>query len=661
MGRLLTLLAGLSLLACAWVARTNNRPNVFTHEGVELQPTDSHYYVRFAERQLASFPHFEPFDPFVNYPTGARIIWPVAHTWAVSAFVRASKLPEAGAAWVGPYLSLFELLLVFLISWRLKGRLFALTVTWLWALMPLSVVQGILGCADHHLHEPFEVFLLCLLCGLALEEERLDFAILAGVVAGLSRLLTPGAFVPVPMIAAACGAAGLLRPKSGGGLNQVAAILGLSGILASLPWVPLFGVPTMAYEELSFFQPVLMLGLFLFAGGVARRGKRGVILCGSGLVVLATLTPQLIRAAGALGRADPLLKVVEESQPLFKHPDWISSQYGAVPILLLPALIGLLLSLRAKKLEALPWLFTLGGLVFCAAFQSRFGRPLMGALFGAIALGLPVCFQALPKGPGRVAWVLSALLVAPLMTVLQPPKPRELQVQSIIRPTLSWMKDHLPPADPVHPKWGVIAPADLGHLLMLWSQLPAVATPFSQAPAHLEGNLRASTVLAASDDERAYQAAKATQGKYLVLYPQQNILGFPDVDVRATWCHHLWEAGGAASGEKPASGHFRLIFSARERLGDQPYARVFEVVPGALLRGTAEPGSTVTAGVWARVDGPDLAYKVSAQAGADGVYELRVAQPGKFFVHRDHSSVEVLVTEENLRLGSELHEPKPEQ
>ncbi len=657
------LLTGLGMVAVLWAAgwaRTNNRPNVFTPHGVELQPTDTHYYQRFAERQLAVFPKFEPFDPFVNYPTGARIIWPVLHTWAVAAAIKVSRLPEAGVAWVAPWLSMFELLLVLLITWRLKGAAMALGVGALWALTPLSVAQGLFGCADHHLHEPFEVYLACLFAGLAIEEEKLSWALLSGAMLGFARLLTPGAFVPVPMIAAAVALAGWLRPTSKATMTQVAALIGVGGLLTSLPFVPLFGVSSLAYEELSYFQPLLMTGLFLGAGGLARRGRRGAILVAAGGAVMGVLVPQLVRAAQALGRVDPLLQLVEESQPLLKHPDWISSHYGALPILLLPALVGLWLMARRNKLEALPWLLMLLGLSACAAVQSRFGRPLLGALFGALALGLPACFRALPKGPGRVAWGLSGLLVLPLLSVLKAPPPRPVEVQTLVRPTLLWMAKHLPKPDPVKPEWGVIAQADLGHLIMLWANLPAVATPFSQAPAHLEGNLRASKVLAALDDESAWEAAKETGGRYLVLSPMQSVLGHPEVEVAKTWGHHLWAAGGNSTPERPASGHFRLVYSARVLTDGQPYARVFEVVPGALLRGKAEAGSTVQAGTWARIDGPDLAYRVTGQAGPDG-YALRVAQPGKYFVHRDQTSVEVLVTEENIRLGSELHEPTREQ
>jgi dolichyl-diphosphooligosaccharide--protein glycosyltransferase len=271
---------------------------------------------------------------------------------------------------------------------------------------------------------------------------------------------------------------------------------------------------------------------------------------------------------------------------------------------------------------------------------------MLGALFGAIALGLPRALQVLPKGAGRaIGWAVCGLALVPWLAGLRPAPAADARPQTLARSTLQWMHDRLPAVDPVTPQWGVIAPAGLRQLLMLWSSLPAV------------GNVRASEALNAHDDEALFATAQSAKARYLLL----NISAPKSVDEAATWCHHLWESGGAAGGDKAASGHFRLIYSAREHVEGRPYARVFEVVPGAVLKGMAEPGSTVTAGVWARVDGPDLAYKVTTQAGADGVYAVRVAQPGKYFVHRDHSSVEVLVTEENLRLGSELHEPRSDE
>jgi len=58
----------------------------------------------------------------------------------------------------------------------------------------------------------------------------------------------------------------------------------------------------------------------------------------------------------------------------------------------------------------------------------------------------------------------------------------------------------------------------------------------------------------------------------------------------------------------------------------RPFGRLFEVVPGALLEGTASPGSEVRAELRLRSNTLELLTAVHAgRAGADGRYGLRVA------------------------------------
>ena len=94
------LVALLALAAVGFGARLTPWRTVFTPDGVELLPADSHYYVRFAKLQLDSFPRFTQVDPWVNFPSRPRIIWPPLHTGLVAATVALAgrDRAEAGAA-----------------------------------------------------------------------------------------------------------------------------------------------------------------------------------------------------------------------------------------------------------------------------------------------------------------------------------------------------------------------------------------------------------------------------------------------------------------------------------------------------------------------------------------------------------------------------------
>src|SRR3954468_15532309 len=97
---------GIVLALAAW-ARLASWRAVFTKRGIELLPTDTHYYVRFALRLLHAFPRFDGFDPFVNAPGGATIIWPPLHAYAIAGSI-ALFGPARGPAWVDPFFALVE-------------------------------------------------------------------------------------------------------------------------------------------------------------------------------------------------------------------------------------------------------------------------------------------------------------------------------------------------------------------------------------------------------------------------------------------------------------------------------------------------------------------------------------------------------------------------
>ena len=169
--RVVAALIALALLGFA--ARLMTWSTVFTPAGVELVPADSHYYVRFAQLQLASFPRFTQIDPMVNFPARPRIIWPPLHTeWVAAAVATIGKSdPELGAAWVDPSLALLWLLGLGLLALKVRGPRFALWTVAVLAFAPTAIESGALGNADHHVHEAFVQVLWLILLGQALKPQ----------------------------------------------------------------------------------------------------------------------------------------------------------------------------------------------------------------------------------------------------------------------------------------------------------------------------------------------------------------------------------------------------------------------------------------------------------------------------------------------------------
>lgn len=633
-----------ALLALAFLARVANWRHVFLEGGVELVPTDSHYYVRYALLQQHAFPFFHRFDPYISFPSGAFIIWPPLHTWLVALFLALGPAdPQRAAAWVGPGLALVELGLLTLLARRWLGGGVALGALALMALVPAAVASGSLGNADHHVHELTLSALAALLLGRALAQGSPGLGAAAGVALGLGRMFTTTSFTLVPGMAAAIPLAALLvRNTPGAAASRVGLAAGVGLALAQGVAVAWFGtLSSLAYYDISLFQPLFGLGLFSAGAGVAafleHRRRWPLPLLLAALCAL-PLVPEVSRAFGHLAHQDPLLTIVSESIPLWRDWTFARQLLGAL-CLLLPLGLGAAAVRAWRERDVLMATLVAATLPLIGAslLQARFTQPLLGsgALITSAGLGWALR-QATPR-IRRVSYALLGLVgLSFLASVLPARRATAPTDEGLIRSTLAWMRTHTPAPSPawdtqVPPAYGVVAYFNLGHLLALWAERPAVATPFSQVPEHVQANLAATEVLSAPDDAAASAQAQALSARYVLLIPIEYFLGKLKVPPRDTVHDWLLEHAGMAQGSRPASAHFRLIHeSAESRPGKPglPYARLFEHVPGAVLQGRCAPGAPVSARLELTTPrGAPLHYTPQTTADAQGAFSLRVAYP----------------------------------
>jgi len=656
--------AVLLVLAGLW-ARCANFRSVFPAQGhVELLPSDSHYYTRFARLQLHAFPRYQTFDPYVSFPEGAQIILPPLHAELVAAAVKAVGENEAelGAAWVGPALSMLWLGALLGLAWAVMGAGPSLVLAALLGLTPVLVDAGALGNADHHLHEGFLGAAVPLAVMAMIRSPSTRTAVLVGVLLGAGRLLTPSAFMFVPCAAAAAGLAGWWRPEDQGYARAVGWAGVIAAAIGAAAAVAFGSARSLEYEEVSAFHPLLALACFGAAYGVAALARarhstattaiapktgagrlRGAAALAGSVVVGLVLVPPMRGALSHLGRADPLLALVTESEPLWRDPKWAVQLLGAA-LLVLP--LGLFLALRRVRRDDIPLLAPLClvvPLLGAAAMQARFAP----ALAGSAAVLVSECFALIDRVVLRR--VVAAVGAVPLALSLVPPA-RQIPPADVrlVRPTLLWMRDHLPPAsadpyDGQKASYGVVASYLLGHTLPLWSERPAVATLFSQLRVHVEGNRRAADVLAAGSDEEAYERAVAAGARYVLVTPAERILGHDGEAVGASAMGKLLESGWMGSPED-TTGHFRLVHDSeekRQRPEGGSYARLFEVVSGAVLRGGA------------RAAGPQVAGRKYAPAASGKV--LRVSYPGRYqVVCTNGGSGTAMVGEDAVHQGSTI-------
>jgi hypothetical protein len=638
-------LAGM-VIAAVW-ARCANWRTVFTPHGVELLLSDTHYYVRFALMQLRAFPHFQRFDPYVNFPGGAHILWPPGHTALVAGAIAwaGTARAEWAAAWLGPAISGVEVAIIAWLSLRWRGARFAVAATLLYALVPAAVVSGALGNADHHVHEVFVLALAALAAGQALETGAVAPAAVAGLALGWGRLLAPTAFAFLLPLALAWPLASwsAAREASWPRRARAGAVAGAVCLPALVTAVLLFGDPkSFEFEQLSWFHPVFALAVFAACAALTRGARRRWMPPAFGAVALGALLcvgPELRRALGQLGGHDAILSAVDESAPLLKDPVWALQLLGVALWGLPLAAFGAWRAFRRGEWFAAPALLAAGAMGLAAALQARFAQPLAGAAAILLPAALPyVVPEVWPAWARRTSRALAFLGAASLLFSLLPQaaeSPPDIEV--LTRPTLDWMRVHLPAASPdpygqAEPRWAVAANPLLGNLILLWAERPVVATPLGQVRAHQEGLARNGALLSAANDDEAYRLARASGVRYVLATPSNTLIGGVKFDPRRSLLDRLVDDAAIDARDPEAStAHFRLIHEStelRRRQGYGSYARLFEVVPGATLTGHVSPGQPVLAQLLLRGDrGEKILYAHATVADGAGRFALQVAYP----------------------------------
>ncbi|KPN29348.1 oligosaccharyl transferase, archaeosortase A system-associated [Halolamina pelagica] len=90
------------------------------------------------------------------------------------------------------------------------------------------------------------------------------------------------------------------------------------------------------------------------------------------------------------------------------------------------------------------------------------------------------------------------------------------------------------------------------------------------------------------------------------------------------------------------TGHYRAVWTS-----DDGSMKVFTLVPGAAVTGSADPNATVTATTTVEVGGTEVRYRHTETADATGNYSVRVPYPGTYEI----GGTEVTVPEEAVENG----------
>ena len=442
-------LALVALLGLAWAARTSNRAQVFTPDGVVLGEFDPYYHVWRVFQTLRDYPRVPVFDPAMNFPKGAVVIWPPLFDLGIATAARLAGLGpgdveavERLACHVPPLLGALSVLPVFFLARRLLGDpRWALLATAVFAFTPIHAWYSRLGFVDHHVAVTLAqvLMLLAFLRGIDAFRDgasagagRRLAAVAAGAASLALGLLVWNGFVFFVFLLDLALLAALVveRDREGSRLWLLGLASHLPAALLVIPFVrevvarsgQPFSPLTLSWLEvvaLAAFAAVCGLdGLRRAARGrgASERAQRAVLagpLAGAGLVLLWFL-PRLTQGFQWLAASDTFMASVVESgsslvtngQLDLVHPfAWLTGFYLAMPVALL-LLLGDVRRAGGRDPARL-LLLVAGGLLFTmSVVQRRFGEPfaplqavLAADLLRRLAAALTARLQARPA-PG---------------------------------------------------------------------------------------------------------------------------------------------------------------------------------------------------------------------------------------------------------------------
>ncbi|MBV0900427.1 STT3 domain-containing protein [Haloarcula salina] len=105
------------------------------------------------------------------------------------------------------------------------------------------------------------------------------------------------------------------------------------------------------------------------------------------------------------------------------------------------------------------------------------------------------------------------------------------------------------------------------------------------------------------------------------------VLGDLDVGDRTTMYSRLYESYGSRRGNVSGLEHYQALY-----VSDSGRHKAFTVVPGATIRGTAAPNTTVTVATNRTVSGTSFEYVRQTEANATGTFAVTVANPGTYTI-----------------------------
>ncbi len=716
---------GLFSFVAAALVRASPWQTVFTPGGVLLHDGDGYAHMWRIWNAAAGLAPLSARDSFTNFPDGGEVIWPplldglLAFTIATLGLDRSAA--EVLCAWVPLVLGAFAVVLA---AWW-AASFFSVAAGWvtglLLAVLPGSFLYTQLGYLDHH--AAVTLIGTALLGGAmsvvaANDAGPRGWSVGAAVLAAVALLIWSGALLHLLVLQA-----GLLlwavAAHDGDLARARTARLAFAQGLTAIGLIPFSFREWEIHGAYSPLVPSLFQVVWLGAGAVAlflawgiwawpaisrtrpRRLASATALAGLGVVAAFAFIPELARvlsgsASWFTGDVDFLVGITELApltQSGFSGLRWGPFIYLSPLILGFPVAC-LWLCMRRPRPEV--WLLTSWAIVFLTLTlnQLRFVNTFVVAFAIVMGAGVAPLLEAGAAGKagiapspeagaagtagarfvrGRRAAILLVIAAGPYyarrllndgVAVASPVRAGRIEVARFLRAVAP---DPFEVGGEGELLGGVLGSWDAGRAYRYYSGWPVHQDGFGPyvSPANLR---RAADYFSALDEGVAIALLSEMPTRFVIVDRQG--AGRPPTSPTSMTARLVESRGSSAElsdrrtgrrVEIPALTRHRLRYGARNGIGG---VWLYEVVPGATLVGTSEPGATIAVSIelgtpW----GGTQVWRSHGRADGDGTFRMRVpyatrggpetgiAPRGAYRVRAPEGSFEVHVDEAEIQAG----------
>ncbi|NMB85474.1 MAG: hypothetical protein GYA29_04405 [Methanothrix sp.] len=623
-----------------------------TESGILLPGYDEYYHMRRILYTVNHFPGTLWFDSYLNYPYGFNITWPPLFDQISAALCLAlgQQDHETIAAFVPVIIGSIAVAVVYYLVKELFGREVALLSAFMTILAPYYLLYTMLGAMDHHCLEVLMhlISLLFVVLAVTRSNKKYHFTVLAGIAMAALAYTWQGADVYLGIFLAYAAVKMTLDLKSGSSSKDVTTTLLAAYCIALILVLPFWNTPWMSPSFIGLAAMIFALSImFALSRIVAGRNASwkafllGIVVLGLVFVILSQLTGGLFgvgglihsgldyiwggKMIGKIGEAEPL---IYDSETFYQV---VFSGLGLNLLFSLAALAAFVACIRrgvgAKKQGQILLFVWVVCTIVLTFGQSRFlylSTISMGILISILfffALGL-IEGRMVEAGQRAPKWLAAGLLLILILPTLAdtisfaentPPAVDKDWHQALI-----WLKNNSDATSfydnpDKNAEYSIMNWWDYGNWVLYISKRPVVANNFQA------GVMDAAKFYLSEDEDDAIAVLDERGSRYILTDYKLIYSKLPAI---AKWVNEdlnsymRWEDQGSKIAVIPLQrlfnttlarlylfdavgmGHFRLIYESATLLGEssaQGEVKVFEYVPGALIRVKASPGQRVGA------------------------------------------------------------------